>query len=67
MEDKEKGLVYWAILKTNLAYFALANSRTVKVTPGLSVTAEIKTHRKRIIEYFMDPFIKYRSEGLRAR
>ena len=67
VEDKEKGLVYRALLRTDLDYFSLANDRTVYLAPGMAVTAEIKTRQKRIIEYFMDPFIKYRSEGLRER
>lgn len=67
VEDKEKGLVYRAILQTELDYFALANERKAYLAPGMAVTAEIKTRQKKIIEYFMDPFIKYRSEGLRER
>lgn len=67
VEDKDKGLVYRALLRTNLDYFSLANDRTVYLAPGMAVTAEVKTRQKRIIEYFMDPFIKYRSEGLRER
>lgn len=67
VEDKDKGLVYRALLETDLNYFALTNDRTVYLTPGMAITAEIKTRKKRIIEYFIDPFIKYRSEGLRER
>lgn len=70
VEDKDKdkgGLVYRAIFRTNPDYFSLADGRKVYISPGMAVTAEIKTRQKRIIEYFMDPFIKYRSEGLRER
>ncbi|WP_425060143.1 Hemolysin secretion protein D, chromosomal [Sporomusa carbonis] len=67
VEDKEKGLVYRALLRTDMDYFQLANNRTVYLSPGMAVTAEIKTRKKKIIEYFLDPFIKYRSEGLRER
>jgi hemolysin D len=67
VEDKERGLVYRAVLKTKQDYFALANDKKVNIAPGMAATAEIKTRQKRIIEYFMDPFIKYRSEGLRER
>lgn len=66
-EDKERGLIYRVLLRTKTDYFDLANGRTVYLTPGMAVTAEIKTRQKRIIEYFMDPFIKYKSEGLRER
>jgi len=67
VEDKEKGLVYRALLEVDVNHFDLANDRRVYLSPGMSVTAEIKTRQKRVIEYFMDPFIKYRSEGLRER
>lgn len=67
VEDKEKGLLYRALLRTNLDYFDLANGRTVYLSPGMAVTAEIKTRQKQIIEYFTDPFIKYKSESLRER
>lgn len=67
IEDKDKGLVYRAIVRADIDYFALANERKVYISPGMAVTAEIKTRQKRIIEYFMDPFIKYKSEGLRER
>lgn len=67
VEDKEKGLVYRAILNTSQNHFALANDRVVYLSPGMAVTAEIKTRKKKIIEYFMDPFLKYKSEGLRER
>lgn len=67
VEDKDKGLIYRALLRTTVDYFDLANGRTVAISPGMAVTAEIKTRQKRIIEYFLDPFIKYRSEGLRER
>ena len=67
IEDQDKGLVYRTLLQTDADYFDLAGGKRVYLTPGMAVTAEVKTRKKRIIEYFMDPFIKYRSEGLRER
>lgn len=66
-EDKERGLIYRVLLRTKQSQFNLANGRIVPLTPGMAVTAEIKTRQKRIIEYFTDPFIKYVKEGLRER
>jgi hemolysin D len=34
---------------------------------GMTVTAEIKTGRRRIIEYLLSPFARYRHEALRER
>ena len=35
--------------------------------PGMAVTAEIKTGRRRVIEYLISPLLRYRHEGLRER
>jgi hemolysin D len=35
--------------------------------PGMTVTAEIKTGRRRLIEYLLSPLLRYRHEGLRER
>jgi hemolysin D len=33
----------------------------------MSVTAEIKTERRRLIEYVLTPLLRYRDEALRER
>ena len=35
--------------------------------PGMTVTAEIKTGRRRVIEYLLSPMLRYKHEGLRER
>ncbi len=35
--------------------------------PGMAVTAEIKTGRRRVIGYLLSPLMRYRQEGLRER
>lgn len=66
VEDKEKGRVYRAVVKLRQDSVAV-NGRQTSLSPGMSVTAEIKTREKRVIEFFLDPFKKYQSEGLRER
>jgi len=66
VEDKDKGLVYRAVLKLHQDNVQMID-RQAALGPGMSVTAEIKTQEKRIIEFFLDPFKKYQSEGLRER
>ncbi len=39
----------------------------VALTPGMVVTAEIKTGKRRVIEYVLDPVLRYRDESLRER
>jgi hemolysin D len=41
--------------------------KTLRVTPGMSVMAEIKTDQRRIIAYFLDPVLKALSESIRER
>jgi len=35
--------------------------------PGMSVTAEIKTGQRRVIDYLLSPLLRYKHEGLRER
>jgi HlyD family type I secretion membrane fusion protein len=67
VENKEGKLLYRVLLTPQETQFSLITGRVVNLAPGMSVTAEIKTKEKRIIEYFLDPFLKYKSEGLRER
>jgi hemolysin D len=39
----------------------------VKLTPGMSVAAEIKTGNRRVIEYFLSPILKVKDEALKER
>ena len=65
-EDKERGNVYRILLKLDRQDMEVAG-RFVPLSPGMSATAEIKIRQKRIIEFFLDPFRKYKSEALRER
>jgi hemolysin D len=39
----------------------------ISLEPGMTVTAEIKTGQRRIIEYLISPFLRYRHDALRER
>jgi hemolysin D len=41
--------------------------KKVNLSPGMAVTAEIKTGSRRIISYLLSPLIKYQQESLRER
>ena len=41
--------------------------RIVNLAPGMAVTVEIKTGKRRLIEYLMSPLLRYRQESLRER
>jgi hemolysin D len=40
---------------------------SMALEPGMTVTAEIKTGQRLIIEYLLSPFMRYRHEALRER
>jgi hemolysin D len=43
------------------------DNRMVSLSPGMAVTAEIKTGSRRIISYLLSPVMKYKQESLRER
>ena len=65
-EDKEKGRVYRVVLQMDRQDMQVAGGN-VALSPGMSATVEVKIRKKKIIEFFLDPFRKYKSEALRER
>ena len=65
-EDQKRGLIYQALLETSRDHYVVEGKK-IPLLPGMSVTGEIKTRRKRIIEYFLDTFRRYTNEALRER
>jgi hemolysin D len=53
-------------LKTGETPFAI-NGRTGLVSPGMSVTADIRVDQRRLLEYFLAPLLRYKEESLRER
>jgi hemolysin D len=43
------------------------DDKFVNLTPGMSVTVEVKTGSRSVLGYLLSPIIKYRQEGLRER
>ncbi len=62
----EQGPVY-AVRIRPLRAFIHADGRDAALAPGMAVTAEIKTGRRRVISYLLDPVLRYWGEGLRER
>ena len=48
-------------------YAASRPQKDIKISPGMSVTVEIKTGTRRIIDFFLEPFIKSTDEALKLR
>jgi len=66
MEDKELGLVYEVYAEPKITSLMVEGVPT-PITTGMSVTAEIKVGKRRIIEFFIYPLIKYLDEGISVR
>jgi hypothetical protein len=57
----------FAAATTRDVQMALIDGKRVNLSPGMNITAEIKTGRRRIIEYLMSPVQRAGSESLRER
>jgi hemolysin D len=66
IEDKERGQLYRVMVSMDEEKLHMDN-RDLQVYPGMAVSAEIKTRKKRIIDFFLEPFQTYKSEALRER
>ncbi len=66
ISDENLGLVYMAKVHIQQTQMEI-NNKLVNLSPGMSVTVEIKTDKRRIIEYFLSPLLRYRQESIRER
>ena len=64
--DEKKGSFYPATITLHQADM-LVDGKRVKLSPGMNITAEIKTGKRRIIEYLLSPVQRAGSESLRER
>jgi hemolysin D len=65
-EPKGQELAYAARISVDRTQMQVEDKR-VNLSPGMAVTAEIKTGSRRIISYLLSPLIKYKQESLRER
>ena len=66
VQDEKRGLVFQARVKLDKPAIRV-DERDVSLTPGMAVTAEIATARRRIIDFFLDPVRKTAGEALIER
>jgi len=66
IEDERLGLVYSTRiqLKENSI---LVGSQQVPLTPGMSIRAEVKTDKRKVIDYFLSPLQQHTAESLGER
>ncbi len=64
--DEQLGLIYKAqvaMAKMNIQ----VDDKRVTLSPGMTVTVEIKTGQRRLVEYFLAPLLRYKQESIRER
>ena len=45
----------------------MVENKEVNLSAGMAVTVEVKTGTRRVIEYFLKPFLESKNESLRER
>lgn len=64
--DETKGFVYKIKVAMKKSDFWV-NGKVVPITPGMTVSVEAKTGKRRVIEYFLAPLLRKTSESIRER
>jgi hemolysin D len=64
--DKEGELVYISRVSLERSTIQIED-KAIQLSPGMAVTVEIKTGRRRVIEYLLSPLLKSLQESLRER
>ncbi|MGP1411160.1 MAG: HlyD family type I secretion periplasmic adaptor subunit [Peptoanaerobacter stomatis] len=65
-EDEKYGLVYKIKVKLNKDTIKVED-KDVKLSSGMGVTVEIKTGKRRVIEFLIEPLVKYIDEAFKIR
>jgi len=65
-EPKGQELVYAARVSLDETRMQV-DDRLVNLASGMAVTVEIKTGRRRVIEYLLSPLLRYRQDALKER
>jgi len=66
ISDEKHGLIYSAKVQMSRTVIEV-DGKTVNLSPGMTASVEIKTGKRRIIDFFLSPFVQYGSEALRER
>jgi hemolysin D len=65
-QDEKAGLVFPARVRLKQSHLSIDGVR-VALTPGMSLSAEIKTGKRRVISYLLSPLQKHASEAMREK
>ncbi len=64
--DDRQGLIYKANVSMRKIFFNI-DGRKVNLLPGMTVSVEVKTGKRLLIEYILSPLIKYKGESVSER
>lgn len=64
--DEKKGLVYTMRVAMQRSEIEV-NGKPVRLVPGMTVSVEVKTGKRRLIEFFLSPLLRYAKESARER
>ena len=64
--DEKKGLVFSMLVEMKESTISV-DGRLVKLQPGMAVSAEVKTGKRRVIEFILTPILKAKKESLLER
>ncbi len=66
IEDQQLGWVFKMRLSLEQDSIVVAG-KEVRLSPGMTATAEIKTGKRRLMEFFLSPLLRYKQESVRER
>ncbi|TWI71252.1 hemolysin D [Desulfobotulus alkaliphilus] len=66
VEDESLGLMFEILVQPEKTHLWV-EGREVEISIGMGATAELKVGKRRIIEFFIYPLIRYLDEGVRVR
>ncbi len=66
IEDEKKGLIYSTKIRLVDNHLSGGDQNMV-LSPGMAVTVEVKTDKRRVIDYFLSPLEQHLSESLGER
>ena len=66
VQDEKRGAIFLATVRMDAAHIDV-DGKKVALSPGMNLTAEIKTGQRRVIDYLLSPIQRAGRESLRER
>jgi hemolysin D len=66
VQDEKRGAVFTATLRLATDRIDV-DGKTIRLAPGMNISAEVKTGRRRVVEYLLSPVQETLSESVRER